>query len=87
MNQALATAEWVIQVVLGPLVINEILLQPRQSQTLGFALPKQSYLTFGSLSLTQADISSQNALIAIEHDAGFCRVDSLTNIEEVMSRL
>ena len=90
MNVALsAPGQWVIQVVLGPLAINERLMQPRQSaqQPLGFALPPPSYLSYGSLALAREDINNQNAMIAIEHDAGFCRVDGLNTVDEVMSRV
>ena len=76
-----------IQVVIGPLAFNERLLRPRPAQSLGFDLPKPSYMSFGCLSLTQEDISNQSAMIAIEHDAGFCRVDSLNSFDEAIARL
>ena len=84
-EQALESTKFVIQVVLGPLPITEHLLRPRK--TLPFAVPKQNYLKFGPLDIPFDDISKEYALVAIEHDAGFCRIDGLNSFQDVIEKL
>ena len=77
-----------IQVVLGPLSISESLLQPRHANTLPFAPPRPSYLNYGVISLDyESDICKEHCLVAVEHDTGFCRVDTLQNYDEVLAKL
>ena len=55
---------------------------------MGFALPRQSYLTYGALKLDyEEDICKSKVLVAIEVDEGFCRVDGLTTLAEVEAKL
>lgn len=45
---------------------------------LPFARPRQSFERFGPLNLSfEDDVSHDQALIVIEHDTNFCRVDDL----------
>ena len=56
-------------------------MQPKGVEASGcgfsFDLPPQSYLSYGPLTFKQEEICHDKALIAIEHDKGFQRVDAL----------
>ena len=67
--------------------INESLLQQRGASSLPIALPPPSYLKYGAISFDQAEISTSSALIAIEHDSGFCRIDELESLDQVRERI
>lgn len=51
---------------------------------LPFERPKQSFERFGPLNLSfENDICHDQALVVIEHDANFCRVDDLKSSEDL----
>ena len=70
---------------MGLLPISETLLRPKQD--LPFELAKQSYLKYGPLEFEESDISSERALVAVEHDRGFLRVDGLGSLQQVKEKL
>ena len=75
-----------IQLVMGPVRICKQALLP--SQSVPFSLPKQSFERFGPVELTlEADISHDKALIVVENDKDFCRVDSLQSHQELLEIL
>ena len=55
---------------------------------MGFAPPDPSYLKFGCLTFDyEQDMCKGQALVAIEHDAGFCRIDELQGVDQIGERL
>ena len=66
-----------MQVVIGTIAIRERLLLPN-ADSLPFAPPQQSYLRHGPVSFDYTkDICKDQALLVIEHDADYCRVDQI----------
>ena len=61
------------------------MLKPRKA--LPFAPPKPSYLKYGPLDFNEGDISSEKALVAVEHDYGFQRVDNLSSFAEMKEKV
>ena len=69
---------FIIQFVIGPVKITKDALLPALDHTLSFARPKQSFERFGPLNLPlDEDISHDQALIVIENDENYSRVDKL----------
>lgn len=70
--------------MLGPVKITRDALLPAFVEFLPFARPKQSFERFGPVELPlDEDISHEHALVVIENDEDFCRVDTLQNFAEV----
>jgi len=78
---ALDSNLFIVQLVLGPVAMNEGLLAMRDtSSRLPFALPPPSYLKFGAFSFAPDEIATTQSLVTVEHDKGFCRIDGLTSL-------
>ena len=77
-----------IQFVIGPVKITKNALLPAGVDKLPFARPIQSYERFGPLYLSlEEDVSHDQALIVIENDANFCRIDSLQSSDDLLKIL
>lgn len=73
-----------VQLVLGPVSICKEALLPAQMASLPFSPPKQCFERFGPLDLPlDTEISHDRALVVVENDKEFCRVDSLKSFQEL----
>jgi len=79
-----ASGLFTIQFVLGPVPIDSSVLLPGP---LPFARPKQSFERFGPLEFTMDEICNDHALVVIENDKDYCRVDSLGSYAELITVL
>ena len=69
---------------MGPVSICKEALLPAQMASLPFSPPKQSFERFGPLDLPlDSEISHEKALVVIENDKDFCRVDSLKSYQDL----
>ena len=87
LKQLVDSKEWIIHIVVGPIAISETLLLPR-ADGLPFAPPSQSYLRFGPVTFDyDQDICKEQALLVIEHDSDYCRVDQLESCTDLLQQI
>lgn len=84
LKQVVDSKEWIVQIVIGTIAISERLLLPK-ADSLPFAPPQQSYLRHGPVSFDfKEDICKDQALLVIEHDTDYCRVDQIDSCNSLL---
>ena len=68
--------------IVQQLPVNEKLFEPQSG--LPFAAPRQSYLNFGPLALDESDIDRSQALLVVEFDTLYNRVDHFKDMDQVV---
>ena len=87
LKQVIDSKEWIVQIVLGVIPISEKQLLPK-ADALPFAPPQQSYLRFGPVSFDyKDDICKDRALLVIEHDTDYCRVDQIESCASLTEQI
>ena len=62
--------------------VSESIFKPKE---LPFAAPRPCYLDFGPVALTDSDINHTQALMVVEYDCLYNRIDKFTSIDQLLS--